>query len=72
MSSSYKPGVFGSKNETRQADFVLVSTCASVQETQNGDGWWIGVCGDLRHAAPGNLSQRWLPMITAFDPFSIW
>ena len=24
------------------------------------------------HAAPGNLSQRWLPMITAFDPFSIW
>src|SRR5215210_6404746 len=69
--SSYHPGVFESKNDTRQAALVLARTRASVQETQNGVGWWIGVCRVDFHSPPGTLSQRRLPMITAAAPFSI-
>src|SRR5438477_87520 len=71
ITRSYQPGVFGSKKETCHVDGVLSSTCASVQETQNGVGWWIGVCADSSHLCPGSLSQRRLPMITAAAPFSM-
>src|SRR5580765_6559226 len=47
--------------------------CAFRHVTQKGTGWWIGVCADLIHFAPGAvLSQRVSPMITAAGPFTIW
>src|SRR5580765_790447 len=72
ISNSYQPGVFGSKNDTCQFDFVSSSRCASLQDCQNGVGWRIGVCSDSSHLPPGSLSQRRLPMITAEDPFFTW
>src|SRR6185436_19132045 len=72
ISNSYQPGVFGSKNDTCQVDFVSPSRCASVQDRQNGVGWRIGDCSDSSHLPPGSLSQRRLPMITAEDTFFTW